>query len=93
MAWAITLAFCLVLVALAYLAVQGISRRAKVVAGAVVLAVFVLEVAAVLAYRDSTDGQTGLLWAAIPIGGLLALAALRLLDQTWHQIRQRSRRT
>ena len=80
-AWAITLVPCAVLAALTILAVQGMSKRAKLAADVIIAAAIVLEVAAVIAYRHSTDGQTGILWFAIPVYALLALAGLRLLDK------------
>jgi hypothetical protein len=91
-AWVITLLLCGILVSLAYLAIQGMSRRAKLIAGLVIAVVVAAEVAAIIVYRNSTDGQTGLLWGAIPVYGLLALAALRLLDKTWHRIARRASR-
>ena len=87
-AWAITLLLCGILVGLAYLAIQGMSRRAKVIAGVVIAGTVAFEVAAVIAYRHSSDGQTALLWMAIPVYGLLALTALRILDQVWRRIRE-----
>jgi phosphate/sulfate permease len=89
-AWVITLLLCGILVGLVYLAIKGLGRRAKVIAGVVVAGTVAFEVAAVIVYRHSSDGQTAILWIAIPVYGLLALVALRLVDQLWRHIRERS---
>jgi len=91
-AWLITLLLGGILVGLAYLAIQGMSKRAKVIAAAVTAGTVAVEIAAIFAYRNSSDGQTAILWVAIPVYGLLAVGALRVGDQAWRHLRGHSRR-
>jgi hypothetical protein len=88
----ITLLLCGILVSLTYLAIQGMSKRAKLIAAAVISGTVALKVAAVFAYRHSSDGQTAILWMAIPVYGLLILVALRIVDQAWRHLREHSSR-
>ncbi len=92
LAWAITLLLGLTVLSLIFLAVHGMSKPAKRVATAVVVITVALDVAAVIAYRNSTDGQTTILWVEIPIYGLLALTAVRLLDKALRALRSRHSR-
>jgi hypothetical protein len=50
------------------------------------------EVAAIVVYRHSTDGQTPVLWTFIVLYGLVAVGAIMLIDSTVRRLRRRSSR-
>ena len=88
-----TVLWGLLLLSLTLLAVLGLSRRARVLAAAIIGGTIAFEIWAVIAYRHSTEGQTGIqiLWAAIPFYGLALLGLLHFGDKA-HRTRRRNHR-
>jgi hypothetical protein len=57
-----------------------VSKPGRIASGVVVIATVGCEIAAVVVYRNSTDGQTPILWVFIVLFGLLALGVVRLAE-------------
>jgi hypothetical protein len=66
-----------------------VSRPARVVAVLVAVAVVPLEIVAYFAYRNSEDGQAGLVAPFIVIYALLAIGIVWLLDRVVRAARGR----
>ena len=60
--------------------ISRLSKPAKFAALAVIIATIASEVAVLVVYRDSADGQTPVVWGFMVIYGLLALFGVRLID-------------
>jgi hypothetical protein len=65
------------------------SRPARLVALVIVVAAIVLEVAAFLTYRDSVDGQAGLVNIAIVVYAAIAIGFIRILDRAARRLSRR----
>lgn len=70
---------------------QRLSKPARIATAVAVVATAGSEIAAVLVYRHSTDGQTPVLWFFVVIYGVLAVGTIRLLDRLVHWIAQSTR--
>jgi hypothetical protein len=65
------------------------SRPARLVALLIVVAAIVLEVAAYLTYRDSVDGQAGLVNVAIVVYAAIAIGFIRMIDRAARRLARR----
>ena len=69
-----------------------ISRPAAFAITLVIVATVGSEIATIAIYRDSTDGQTPVLWIFIVLYGLLAIGVIKLIDSAARLLRHRSAR-
>jgi hypothetical protein len=70
---------------------RRLSKPARIATVVAVVATVGCEAAAVIVYRNSTDGQTPVLWMFILIYGVLAVGAIRVLDRLTRWAAQRAR--
>jgi hypothetical protein len=69
-----------------------LSRPAMLATILVVIATVGFEITAIAVYRDSSDGQSSVLWMFIVIYGLLAVGAIKLIDSAVRRVRKRTPR-
>jgi hypothetical protein len=69
------------------------SKPAKVIALAVVIVAVALEVVAYVVYRNSTDGQTPVLWVFIALYAGLLIGGIKISDNAVRRLLRWLRRT
>ena len=69
------------------------SKSARITALAVVVAAVALEIVAWVVYRNSSDGQTPVLWVFIALYAALLIGGIKVLDSAVRRLVRWMRRT
>ena len=72
---------------------RSLSKPAKIAVAVVVIASLAFEVVVFVVYRNSTDGQTPVLWVFIALYAALVIGAIRILDSLVRGMRRWLQRT